>query len=177
MNDFASEPLVQKPETDRERPALPVPADSKLPPYCATRKNSLAAEALVVNGFVAFGISCHKPFASEAICNFCPAVTGDHEIERLVPVRVAWSVGRVTGAESRIPIRSTRSAVGLGVAGALFILKSSVFTPATRPLVIVNELKLPNPGAVIPVLTPFNTISVPVLSTAQPPTILTLERS
>jgi hypothetical protein len=29
--------------------------------------------------------------------------------------------------------------VGLGMAGALFILKSSVFAPANNPLVIVNE--------------------------------------
>ena len=74
-------------------------------------------------------------------------------------------------------MRFTRKAVGLGVAGALFIRKSSVFTPANSPLVIVKAVKPPNPEDVMPVLTPLTRMSVPVLSTAQAPTTLTLPGS
>jgi hypothetical protein len=55
-----------------------------------------------------------------------------------------------------LPLTSTRNPVGFGVGGLLVTTKSSVFTPATNPLLIVNGVKVLYPDALMPRATPFN---------------------
>ena len=50
-----------------------------------------------------------------------------------------------------VPLISTRRPVGfIPEKGALFTTKSKVLTPATKPVLIVNGLKLPKPGEALP---------------------------
>jgi hypothetical protein len=55
-----------------------------------------------------------------------------------------------------LPLRSTRKPVGFGELPSLVTTKSSVFTPATNPLVIVKGVQLENPNELGPTVTPFN---------------------
>ena len=97
------------------------------------------------------------------------------EIDTLLPLRVICIVGGWSIARSAR--KSTRNPVGFGaplVLVALLMMKSSVFVPATRLLVMTNGVKPPKPALVSPVLTPLTRMSVPALSTAHAPVSLTL---
>src|SRR5881397_1699533 len=120
----------------------------------------------------------YSPFTIVPVCGFIDHVTA----VLLVPVTAAvnccdWEACRLTAdgltltaippppeLEAAVPLISTRRPVGFvhPPHGALLTTKSSVFTPALNPLLIVNAVNPLNTGLAGPTVTPFSWMLAPL---------------